>query len=148
MVKTFFVTLIITLTANGISAQNKEARLINWEFLSQVNFKDHYFKELEAWYLVPQFSKEVQKADNKQVIIKGYVIPLDVADGKYALSANPFSSCFFCGGSGPESVMTLQFAERPPRYKTDDVVRFTGTLILNKDDPDQFTYILKNAREL
>lgn len=138
----------ILLTANITTAQKNEASIIDWKFLSQVKFKDHYFKELEAWYLIPQFSDPVRKLDGKPVIIKGYIIPLDVGEGKYALSANPFSSCFFCGGSGPESVLTLQFAERPPRYKTDDVVRFTGTLILNDEDPDQFTYILKNAREV
>lgn len=142
-----FLILFIMLSALYSHAQKKNARIIDWQFLSQVEFKDHYFKDLEAWYLIPQFSEKVKKMNEQTVIIKGYVIPLDVADGKYALSANPFSSCFFCGGSGPESVMTLKFAEKPPRYKTDDVERFTGTLILNSKDPDQFTYILKNARE-
>jgi len=130
----------------GLWAQ--KAEIIDWKKLSAVEFKDHYFPELEGWYLRPHFAKAVQKLDSQQVIIKGYVIPLDVGSGSYALSANSFSSCFFCGGSGPESVMNLHFEKPPRRYKTDEVVQFTGTLILNDDDVDQFTYILREVREL
>lgn len=125
-------------------AQNAE--VIDWKLLSKVEFKDQYFQSLEAWYLVPEFSKTVQEYDGTTVIIKGYVIPMDVDGGKYALSAYPFSACFFCGGAGPESVMTLDFAQSPRRYETDEVVHFTGTLELNKTNFDKFNYVLKNAR--
>lgn len=129
-------------------AEAQKAKVIDWDLLAKVEFKDHYFKELEAWYLKPQFSSQIKKLDSQQVIIEGYMIPLDVDGGIYALSAYPFSSCFFCGGSGPESVMTLKFAKDPRRYETDEVVRFTGTLKLNDSNIDNFIYVLQNAREV
>ncbi|MDZ7845759.1 MAG: DUF3299 domain-containing protein [Owenweeksia sp.] len=126
-------------------AQSGDARLVDWEFLEQVEFKDKYYPEYDAWYLYPEFSEEVKALENHAVIIKGYIIPLDVEDGLYALSANPFSSCFFCGAAGPESVMSLKFKNDPPRYETDDVVTFTGVLQLNDSNVDDFNYILNNA---
>lgn len=134
------------LMISGLSAQNAE--LIDWKFLAQVEFKDQYFDDYEAWYLVPHFSEEVKQLNGKPVIITGYVIPLDVAQGKYALSAYPFSSCFFCGGAGPETVMNLEFEKKPPRFDTDDFVTFKGILQLNATDFDRFSYILKEAEKV
>ncbi len=139
--------LVLVLSTSALLSQD-DALLIDWKLLAKVEFKDKYYKEYEAWYLYPEFPKELQDLDNQQVIIKGYIIPLDVESGIYALSAYPFSSCFFCGGAGPESVMSLKFAGDPPRYETDDVVQMTGRLELNSSNVDEFNYILTNASEL
>lgn len=141
----FATFLLLSLSALG---QSGSARLIDWKLLAKVEFHDKYYPEYEAWYLYPEFSERVKALDGKPVIIKGYVIPLDVDEGLYALSAYPFSACFFCGGAGPESVMKLNFKNKPPRYETDDVVNFTGTLKLNDSDVDDFNYILEDAREV
>lgn len=141
-------TSLIALFCLGLSAQKKEARIIDWKLLSKVKFEDRYFPKYEAWYLVPKFSPEVKALDGKEIIIKGYVIPFDVEGGLYALSAYPFSECFFCGGAGPESVMSLHFEEKPPRYETDAVMRFTGRLELNDTDTEDFNYILRDCRPL
>lgn len=145
--KYLFFILSFLLAAQSTSNSQGKASLIDWKLLSEIDFEDKYSKELEGWYISPIFSEKVKKYDQKRVIIKGYVIPLDVEGGQYALSAYPFSSCFFCGGSGPESVMTLKFKEAPRRYKTDDVVTFTGTLELNDEDPDDFCYVLNQTEE-
>ncbi len=145
------IWLIFTLlSATGkINAQENEARLTDWKFLSKVTFEDRYYEELEAWYLYPKFGKKIKALNGKRVIIKGYIIPLDTEGGVFALSAYPFSSCFFCGGAGPESVMSLKFNKNPgKKYKTDDVVTFTGTLELNDSNVDEFNYILQNAKEI
>lgn len=127
------------------SAQSNSARLIDWKLLAKIDFEDRYHEEFEAWYLFPKFSEKVQALDGKRVLIEGYVIPLDVEGGVYALSAYPFSNCFFCGGAGPESVMSLKFDEKPKRFETDDVAKFTGILRLNDSNVDDFNYILENA---
>ena len=54
------------------------------------------------------------------------------------------ASCFFCGASGPESVIEINFKSVPP-FKTDQVVTITGVLELNKYDVDHFNYILNKA---
>lgn len=140
------LSLFILLMSLSLSLQGqKEAKLIDWKTLAKVDFVDQYFQEFEAWYLVPDFSEEVEALNGKQVIIKGYVIPLDVDGGLYALSAYPFSACFFCGGAGPESVMSLKFKSKPERLETDDYLNFTGKLKLNKENVDDFNYILENC---
>lgn len=140
----YLFLLSFSLFSLSTFAQN-EAKLIDWKLLAKVDFIDQYYQEFEAWYLVPDFSEEVEALNGKQVLIKGYVIPLDVDGGLYALSAYPFSACFFCGGAGPESVMSLKFKDKPDRFETDDFVFFTGKLKLNKSDVEDFNYILENC---
>ncbi len=143
--KAWTVLIGFAMLSSSLYWQKGKASLIDWKILADIDFEDRYSKELEGWYIFPIFSKQVKQYENKVVIIKGYIIPLDVEGGQYALSAYPFSSCFFCGGAGPESVMTLRFTQPPKRYKTDDVVSFTGTLELNDSNPDDFCYILNRA---
>ncbi len=140
--------LLLMLGSLDLQAQDDTAKLIDWKFLARVKFEDKYYPDLEAWYVKPVFPENIQKVDGKRVIIKGYMIPLDVEGGVYALSAYPFSACFFCGGAGPESVMSLKFKERPRKFKTDDVVTLTGFLKLNDSDVDEFSYILREAKEI
>lgn len=140
--------LMILITSSALWAQEKTAKLIDWKFLAKVTFKDQYYPDLEAWYVKPVFPESIRKVDGKRIIIKGYIIPLDVQGGIYALSAYPFSACFFCGGAGPESVMSLKFDEPPRKFKTDDVVTLSGFLKLNDSDVDDFSYILQEAEEI
>jgi hypothetical protein len=141
-------TFLICSFSQGLHAQKKTAKLIDWKFLSHVDYEDKYYEEYEAWYLYPKFDEKIKALDNRQVIIKGYIIPLDVEGGVYALSAYPFSACFFCGGAGPESVMSLKFKGKPKKYKTDDVITFTGLLGLNSSNVDDFNYILYQTEEI
>jgi hypothetical protein len=141
-------TILFFLVAFGFVQAQKTAQIIDWKLLAKVDFIDQYFPEFEAWYLIPKFKEEVKALDQKSVIIKGYIIPLDVDGGEYALSAYPFSACFFCGGAGPESVIKLELKEKTDRFDTDDIITFSGTLALNDSDIDNFNYILKNCRPL
>lgn len=143
--KILIASLLLSVLVPGcLSAQNS-ARIIDWKLLAKVDFEDRYHEEYEAWYLFPIFSDKVKALDGKPVIIKGYIIPVDIEDGLYALSAYPFSNCFFCGGAGPESVMSLKFEEKPPHFDTDEVASFTGILRLNDKNVDDFNYILEKA---
>jgi hypothetical protein len=143
-----FIIIGLVICSFTLKSQDNTAKLIDWKFLADVKFEDKYYEEFEAWYLYPIFSEKIKALDGKRVIIKGYIIPLDVDGGIYALSAYPFSSCFFCGGAGPESVMTINFKGSHGKYKTDDVVTFTGKLGLNNNDVEQFNYILNDAEEI
>ncbi len=142
--------ILFTILSFGATAkaQSGTAKLIDWKFLAKVDFEDKYYPEYEAWYLYPVFPKQIKELNGKQVIIKGYVIPMDVTDGTYALSAYPFSNCFFCGGAGPESVLSLKFSGNHKKYETDEVVTFVGTLKLNDTNLEDFNYILENVKEV
>ena len=62
----------------------------------------------------------------------------------YVVSALPIAACFFCGGSGPETVAEAYLNDEV-RY-TSKPVTVTGTLTLNDTDYDQLMYILNDAK--
>ncbi len=119
---------------------------ITWDRLSDVTFTDRYSKELDAYYYFPNFGPSVLALNNKDVIIKGYLLEIDAENDIYVLSANPFAACFFCGGAGPESIIELKVPKDHPRFKMDEVLTFRGKLKLNVVDFYQCNYILQNAR--
>ncbi len=117
---------------------------LTWKQLADVEFKPRFFKEYNQKYLVPIFGKTPKAYEGKEVTITGYVIPL--REKFYALSKNPYASCFFCGASGPETIIELQLIlEAIKRYKMDERITFKGVLRLNDSDVNHFSYILENA---
>jgi hypothetical protein len=122
------------------------AEKLTWDMLKDVSFKKKWYPQESIFMLYPTFGTPLKKLENKEVIIKGYVIPVDVATNMYVLSAFPYSQCFFCGGAGPESVMSLKPKKSEVRkYKTDEMHTFTGKLKLNADDIYEMNYILDEA---
>jgi len=122
--------------------------VLTWEDLTDVEFKDVYVEELDAYYWKPIFGPSVKGFEGKKWYITGYVIPVDIDEDFYVLSRYPFANCFFCGGAGPETVVDLQFSGEIPReYATDERLTFAGELKLNADDVYQMNYIIKDARE-
>lgn len=121
---------------------------LTWQLLSDVEFKDVFLEELQAYYWKPTFGPTVNDAEGKDFYITGYVIPVDTDEDFYVLSRYPFANCFFCGGAGPETVVDLQFEGKAPReYATDERLTFAGKLVLNADDIYQMNYIIKGAHE-
>lgn len=148
--KIFFTGLctIFLMSSGSAAAQSQDVVRITWKTLQDVTFTEKYYKEAEAWFLFPNFGQSLRNLNGKIVEIKGYVIPIDAENGMYALSAFPFSSCYFCGGAGPESVMSLKLKKGHRRYRTDDVVTFRGRFELNDKDINDFNYILRQAEEV
>ena len=119
--------------------------IINWELLKNVEFDEVWSEEFQAYYMIPKFSKSIKDMNNKEVQIRGFIIPVDIVQDYYVLSANPYSSCFFCGQAGPESVMEIQMVKKYEGLRMDQVITFKGKLKLNVDDIYQLNYILENA---
>ncbi len=120
---------------------------LTWRTLSDVEFKDVYIEELDAYYWKPTFGESVLSLEGKSVFITGYVIPVDYDEDFYVLSRYPYANCFFCGGAGPESVVDLRFKSKSRKYKTDERLTFEGKFTLNEDDVYQMNYILVDAQE-
>jgi uncharacterized membrane protein YcgQ (UPF0703/DUF1980 family) len=110
-----------------------------------LNFEEVYEPTTASWVQVPVWTEELKQWNGKTVQITGYIIALDAVNGQYALSAFPFSSCFFCGAAGPESVLELDLKMKE-NYLTDEVITFKGVLELNAD-PLKFPLTLRNAIE-
>ena len=116
---------------------------IGWKDLRDVTFAEKYFEKEDAWMLFPTFGDSVKSLEDQYIYISGHVIPLE--PGRYVLSANSFSSCFFCGGAGPESVMELELIDTAAIYFTDEFRTFQGRFHLNSTDIDRMNYILQEV---
>ena len=125
----------------------EDPKEMTWATLADVDFKDVYVEELDAYYWKPTFGPSVEAIKGTEVFITGYLIPVDYDEDFYVLSRYPFANCFFCGGAGPESVVDLRFPGKTRAYKTDERLTFKGTLALNSDDIYQMNYILEDATE-
>lgn len=125
--------------------QNLFAQIqLSWEDFADIDFEPSYNEIYEIYFLKPTFGEKIKQYQGKEVRITGYFLNI-AGDGEVLLvSQNPMASCFFCGASGPESVVEINFKKKPS-FKTDDIVTITGNLALNKFDVDHFNYILNDA---
>lgn len=119
---------------------------ITWTVLKDVKYKRKFVQQYNEEFEYPIFGPKVKALKGKKIEIKGYIIPLN--KGLYALSKNPYSTCFFCGGAGPETIMGIVFRDLPGRYKTDDFVTLKGILTLNDTDFEQLMYQLMAAEQV
>lgn len=116
---------------------------ISWDALRDVKLKKKYVQQYDQFFEFPEFGSKIKPLKGKKVSISGYIIPMDV--GLYALSRNPYAACFFCGGAGPESIVSLIFNKPPKRLKTDQYLTIQGILTLNDTNVEQFMYQLMAA---
>lgn len=138
----YFFTLAV------LVQQAQAQKVITWKTLEDVTFKEKFSAEADAYFWFPTFGKSLIDLEGKEVQIKGYVIPVDVKENLYVLSAFPFAACFFCGGAGPQTVMELAFAKKPRRYETDERLTFKGKFKLNSTDIYRMNYILEGAEQV
>lgn len=131
----------------AINSGSKEPQAITWDSLKNVKYVVKFNKQYQMDFQYPVFSYDIKNLKGKQLYISGYLIPFDVNQGLYAISRNPYSACYFCGRSGPESVISLKFKTKPPKYKVDAFKTMKGTLFLNDTNPMDFFYIFTNAEE-
>ena len=91
MKKKIFLLLISYFFSLHFYSQN----IITWELLKNVEFDEIWSEEFQAYYMVPKFSSSVKAMDNKEVQIRGFIIPVDIVQDYYVLSANPIVLVFF-----------------------------------------------------
>ncbi|MEO0733518.1 MAG: hypothetical protein AAFZ52_11825 [Bacteroidota bacterium] len=133
---------------NEITEDGREKPIaVSWRILIDIEYVLTYNKELDMEVYAPIFPDTLKSLSGKLVSIRGYIIPFDDSQETVALSANPYAACFFCGKASPASVLTLRFAKPGKQYQLDARRTFTGRLRLNYDDPEEFYYVLDDARE-
>lgn len=136
---------ILLLSSNTILFAQIE---VSWRQLADVSYEAKYHEEFGAEYLTPVFGKTPKLFADKEVSVTGYIIPVDEETGAYILSRNPYSSCYFCGNAGPETIVELWFSsQKKKRYQMDQRMTFKGKLKLNDKDVNHFIYILEGAEE-
>ena len=130
-----------------MDTENTGTEKLTWDILKDIKFELRYNKEYDMEVSYPVFGKTVKKYDGKELYITGYMIPIKLEEGLYALSKFNNASCFFCGRSGPETVVSLKFKTKPRRYKTDEYLTMKGRLELNTEDNMDFIYIFRDTEE-
>jgi len=120
---------------------------LTWNDLAPVTYTVRFNKPYNMNYQYRVFGQSIKILEGQEFYISGHVIPLDVNQGLYAISKNPYASCYFCGKSGPESVVSLKFKNKPSKYKLDKVKTFKGTLKLNDSNPMDFIYLFTDTEE-
>lgn len=142
MNKVFFLlfSAFIFFANNEVRAQDNV-----WKTLSKLTYKKQYDEMLGFKVDVPVFSDEIKKLEGKEVVIQGYIIPVEgyKSHKEFIFSAYPYNMCFFCGGAGPETVMEI-VAKKPVPY-TADPIKLRGKLELNATDINRLMYALRDA---
>ncbi len=135
-----FLCLFSLLMFQGIFAQS----ILTWDDFADINFEPEYNEKYDMHFLMPTFGEKIKSHRGKQVSIRGYFLDISGSGEVFLVSQNPMASCFFCGAAGPETIIEVDFKEKPP-FKTDQIVSVTGMLELNRNNVDHSNYILKEA---
>ncbi len=141
--RSFFVIFFILVGAVRVQAQAP----ISWKTLEDVEFAYTFVEAKNDWKKAASFGEKVKALEGKEIEMKGYLLPLDIEGGLVVLSAFPFSSCFFCGGAGPESVIELHFKKSKIKFKPDEYATISGIFRLNTDE-FALSYVLENAKRV
>jgi hypothetical protein len=118
------------------------ADTLTWKLLGEIK----YLKKKHASYGevdFPVINTKLKKLAKKTIVMSGFIVPID--NKNYALSKNVFASCFFCGKSGPETIMGIKFRGATPKLKTDTYLTIKGTFRPNEDDVEDWIYNCDNA---
>lgn len=143
------LTFILLFAFSFSFAQTEENESLEkentWKTLSRITYKKE-FDELMGFKIdKPVFSDKVKVLEDKEIVIKGYIIPVEgyKSHTEFILSAFPYNMCFFCGGAGPETVMEVE-AKSPVKYQA-DAIYLKGKLKLNADDINRLMYKIVDA---
>jgi hypothetical protein len=128
-----------------IATAQETAGSSTWQQLSKITFRKEYDELMGFKVDKPVFSEQVKALDGKEMVVKGYIIPVEgyKSHKEFIFSAFPYNMCFFCGGAGPETVMEVE-ASDPVKF-TAEKITLRGTLRLNPDDINKLMYKLDNA---
>ncbi|UII81301.1 hypothetical protein [Flagellimonas sp. CMM7] len=137
----FFPLMILLWVGIPASAQT----VLDWSDLSEgISWELSSPEAILLDFQKATFSSKMKALDGKQVLITGYLLVLDGKQSVYLLSKNPMASCFFCGNGGPETILDLQFTQKPS-FAMDDLLSVEGTFRLNENNPNACYYRIENT---
>jgi len=129
-----------------VAASAQETKTPNlWKTLSKITYKKEYDELMGFKIDKPVFSDAIKNLAEKEVTVKGYIIPVEgyKSHNEFILSAFPYNMCFFCGGAGPETVMEVEAIEGI-EYTAEPII-IKGKLKLNAEDINRLMFLLTDA---
>ncbi|MFT5164903.1 MAG: hypothetical protein ACI8P3_000126 [Saprospiraceae bacterium] len=133
--------LLLFFTATGLFAQSDKNI---WSTLALMKFERHKGNGSgKGSQIIPL----IEALDGTDVTVKGYVIPLSgkKAQSHFMFSAYPYSSCYFCGGAGPETIMEAFIKGDEKINFSDTAITLKGTFKFSSRDPNDIMFTLENA---
>ena len=134
-----FLSILFLVVCFGNVFSQKE---ITWKDLD-CEFEEVWSEEYSAVYLEPLFEDKHLVLDSVNVKIKGKLLKVEADGTMYILSESIFDIHNFRGGA--DEVIQVEASSISDNIARDKDVWVKGTLILNKSDILNLTYILKNA---
>lgn len=127
-------------------SRNSKAGVIkvSWQTLAEVKYAPGWYAPYQMEVDLRFFSDTLKKLNGRLVDITGFYIPIGMEGDECALSKNPNSSCFFCGGGTIESIVMVNFTHPVETINDDEWVTLRGNLNIN-DTFNKFPYKLINA---
>jgi hypothetical protein len=116
---------------------------VSWQTLSRVKT---VAEDQDGQTLIrPRFDKEIAALDGREIMIKGFMWPLEMAEkqSRFVLTAYP-PSCPFCLHAGPSQLIEVHCAT--PLKFTYQPVLIKGRLELLPKDPYGLFYRMTGAR--
>ena len=95
----------------------------------------------------PSFPAHLNKLDGKAVVLYGFIQQLGDAKefGGFLLLEYPVG-CWFCETPEPTGLMSVELAKGLRTVAKRGLAKITGTLVLNRDNPEDFLFRIKDAK--
>ena len=121
-------------------------KTIAWKDVMDIYAKEVRFSEKNPTLAIKGQGMSLKEIEGKKITITGYFLDLDPDGEWFMVSKNPFATCFFCGGAGPETVIELlKYKNVKKKFKTDDIVTVTGTIKMIAENEDDVGFVIHNA---
>lgn len=96
---------------------------------------------------VPAFPDHLRKLDGKPVVLYGFIQPVGDATefAGFLLLEYPVG-CWFCESPDPTAIVSVELAKGLKATAKRTLVKITGTLQLNRDNPEDYLFRITSAK--
>jgi hypothetical protein len=109
-----------------------------WSLLGETKVDRHFH---------PAFPKYLQELEDKQVSLGGYIQPLGDASELTAFLLIEYPvGCWYCEMPEITGIVRVELAEGETRAYTRGMVHVRGQLSLNRNNPENFLYTIRQAK--
>jgi len=142
-----FKHLIICVLSLCIGHQMDAQQRNEWRLFSDLQFDEYFNEDIGTYDLKPIMTDSLRALEGREVVLLGYIISSSKTDGfeNVILSKFPFTSCYFCGNAGMETVAEIEYDAKKGSFRMDSAYGFKGKLSFNTDNPERLVVIIKEA---
>ena len=143
LLKHLLILVLCLFAAYQVDAQPRN----EWRLFADLQFDEFFNEDIGTYDLKPIMTDSISVLEGREVVLLGYIISSSKTDGfeNVILSKFPFTSCYFCGNAGMETVAEIEYDAKKSNFRMDSAYGFKGKLSFNTDNPERLVVILKDA---